>query len=156
MRQYIISLDIDPIYLDAAYATLPLHCRIMPRFETLMTAAEIARRVEYPFKRSGFIPVVSDALDHFGAHRDVLAHRIKPEDTVRQLHKQLLRILHQAGARFPESSQWLGDNFTPHVSNATGIEFSRGRTHVFRTATIFERYVVDSKKILRPQVSIRL
>lgn len=156
MRQYIISLDIDPIYLDAAYATLPLHCTIMPRFETLMTAAEIVRRVEYPFKRSGFIPVESDRLDHFGVDKDVLAHRIKPEESVRNLHKQILSILKRAGARFPESSQWLGDNFTPHVSHASDREFSSGRAHVFRTATVFERYTVDGKKILRPQASIRL
>lgn len=156
MRQYIISLDIDPINQNAVYATLPLHCTLMPRFETPMSAAEIGTLVEDVFKRCGFIPIVSDALERFGMHKDVWAHRIQPEDRVRDLHKEILKVLQDAGAEFTESSQWLGDTFTPHVSHAMGKAFSRGQTHVFRTATIIERCIVSGTRILRPRVRMHL
>lgn len=156
MRQYIISLDIDHINQDAVYATLPLHCTLMPRFETSMSAGDIRAVLEDAVNRIGFIPMTPGPLERFGLYRDVWAHRIRPEEKIRNLHKEMLSILQEIGANFPESAQWLGDNFTPHVSLVAGRGLTRGRTYVFRSATIFERRIVCEKRLLHPRAQLHL
>lgn len=156
MRNYIFSLDIDPIERGRAYEKLPLHCTIMPRFQTSMDPDGVIRKTAEAFRFSAPITLVSGAPALFGTNNDVPAHTLVDTKQLIWLHKQILWTFRVSDVTQPESGQWVGAYFTPHVSDYGDKKFAPGTEHIVKTVTLFERIENGDMRELHAVVQIQL
>ena len=115
---YLLALEVAPMTVGRAYEQLPMHCTIMHRFHTTLSAAALEAALR-PIV-SATLPVLLIPTQHqaFGPRKQ-LATLIELTAPLQALHRQLYEKLTSLDAQYTESD-WVGDGYTPHVTDKQG------------------------------------
>ncbi len=153
----LIVLPVQPIPLGEEYARgnpLPLHCTLMPWFaipygldirDVEDQLAHVARLVA-----CNSIALIGDCREIFSGHsHDVQVRTLKRRAPLLMLHTTMFALcarLHCA----PDSVEYVGASYTPHVSNRFGESFGEGQEVRPDRFVLIER-VHDATKVVRQE-----
>ena len=101
-----------------AYEQLPMHCTIMHRFHSALSAADLTFALEPIIAAS--VPIVMRPTGHmaFGP-RQQLVTMIELSAALLSLHMKLYEKLNELGVQYTETD-WVGTGYTPHVTDKHG------------------------------------
>ena len=74
-------------------------------------------------------------------------HLVRRDEGLVRLHSAVHEALKQSGARMVED-RWVGDSWTPHVSNTPESQFQPGSRHVPEYLTLIGRNRKGTKRVL--------
>ncbi|MDB5176039.1 MAG: hypothetical protein JWM81_897 [Candidatus Saccharibacteria bacterium] len=133
---YLFTLEVTPLNVGKAYASLPLYCTLMYRFHSPLSAQELIAAVEPLFARTK--PLLLEAGEHqaFGP-RQVLVTMLRPSPVLLLLHNALYTALNDLGVTYAEA-EWVGSGYKPHVSDQSGKSFAKLSPHMSTAIYLIE------------------
>lgn len=115
---YLLALEVVPMAVGQAYSQLPMHCTIMHRFHSVLSATALVAALQ-PIIRAAQ-PVNLLPLKHqaFGPKKQLVT-MVMCEPALFEFHCQLYDKLNSLGVHYTESD-WVGTSYTPHVTDKHG------------------------------------
>ena len=150
---YLLALEVAPMTVGQAYEQLPMHCTIMHRFHSALTAADLALALEPIIAASE--PIVLQPTGHmaFGP-RQQLVTKIELSAALLSLHMKLYEKLNELGVQYTETD-WVGDGYTPHVTDKHGKRLNAKEPTVSRAVYLIsvEHPLVGNKRLVTSKLS---
>lgn len=115
---YLVALEVAHMTVGQAYEQLPMHCTIMHRFHSALSAADLVLALEPIIADSE--PIVLQPTGHmaFGP-RQQLVTKVELSAALLSLHMKLYEKLNELGVQYTETD-WVGTGYTPHVTDKHG------------------------------------
>ncbi|MBC7708080.1 2'-5' RNA ligase family protein [Polaromonas sp.] len=115
---YLLALEVAPMTVGQAYEQLPMHCTIMHRFHSSLSTEALIASVAPIFARTAPVALVPQEHKAFGPKKQLVTI-LEPTPPLMELHQQLYAKLNSLGVQYTESD-WVGDGYTPHVTDKQG------------------------------------
>ena len=112
---YLLALEVVPMAVGQAFDQLPMHCTIMHRFHSALSAADIAAAVAPII--AACEPILLQPVSHqaFGPRKQLVT-MTEPSFPLLDLHRKLYSKLNELGVQYTELD-WVGDGYIPHVTD---------------------------------------
>ncbi|MEO8105510.1 MAG: 2'-5' RNA ligase family protein [Candidatus Saccharibacteria bacterium] len=151
---YFFTLEVTPMKVGDRYSAMPLHCTLMPKFFSNLSADALSDQVNVVFHRTTPLRLRPTERAAFGPQR-VMATLIKPTPAVLKLHAALYLFLNQLGVRYTESD-WVGPGYRPHVSDQSNSALPLNRTLPTRAVYLIEvEHPLNGKRrFIRSKISL--
>lgn len=152
MHTFLFLFEIDTLIAGATYRHLPLHCTLLPWFDTEMSPGELLERLGKVFKGAPPLELVSDKPELFGKSANIPVHVLKKETALMALHEALVGELRSLGVRIHPI--WSGKNYNPHVTTHGAKSFPPGSRKVVSQVSLIKAVDGHStrKKVLHKRI----
>lgn len=152
MNAFMIFLPIDPMSVGLEFKSAPLHCTLMPWFQTSASVAEIEQLIRNKCSKYRSLTLISGEPALFGPENDIPVHVLEPNLDLQTLHLELFDALNANGARFLD--RYAGPCYQMHVSNHKGRVFGPGMRLTVKKAHLIRP--VDEKDLSRKRVAAEI
>lgn len=152
MNTFLFLLEIDPLIAGATYKKLPLHCTLIPWFDTEMPPGELLGRLAKVFRNTPSFELISGESVLFGKDSNIPVHVLQKNPNLSTLHETLVRELISLGIQI--DSTWTGPSYQPHVTSLGGKSFPTGSKKCVAQVSVMKALNEHStrKKILYKRI----
>jgi 2'-5' RNA ligase len=132
-------LENTPVGVEFHFKDWPLHLTLVGVFslpnitKLLQRISEIARSLQ-PFS------LLADEAAQWGEEGQIHVMKLKVTPEISQLHTMLLELLRNADAQFNEE-RYLGDGYTPHITNQKHASIQSGETVNVSNISLIDMFV---------------
>ena len=140
--------------VGANYEQLPMHCTIMHRFHTEVSAAELKDNLTSIVENSPPITLVPVKHQAFGPKKQ-LATMIQQTPALLELHTKLYNHLNETGVQYTESD-WVGKGYIPHVTDKHGKRLSHSKPILSRAIYLIsvEHPLTGSSRYVEAKIAL--
>jgi hypothetical protein len=146
-RQYLLSLPLHKMNAGQEYASVPLHCTLMPWFLSDRTPQYFINYLLPIIEGYKAIELLADTVEMFGPKNDIRVHTVRRDsdwNSIILLHDDvffaLRRILVPA-----EKIQYASGNYRPHVMVQGDYALFPGQSAVIDAVDLIEK--VGEKRV---------
>lgn len=121
-KTYLLALEVEPMEVGRSYAQLPMHCTVMHRFLTELSAEALIAELAPIFDSAD--PLALRLSDHvaFGPRKQLVT-LIESSPELVTLHNRLFDRLNSLSVRYTELD-WVDAGYVPHVTDKNGKRIS--------------------------------
>jgi hypothetical protein len=128
----------------------PLHCNAVPWF--VLQKCQVNQFRDFLVHRAARVgaagmPLVAAHRAMYGPHEDVPVTVLQRSNPLLEFHMDLHRHLVSLGAEF-QDPHWVGEGYSPHVSDVGAQKFALGTTYVAKGVFAVERYPSGAKRLI--------
>lgn len=147
---YLFTLEVEPLKVGAIYDELPLHCTLMHRFYSRLSAEELSDSIKPLFDKSP--PITLTVYEHTKlGPKQVPVCLISLTKELDNLNMQLFNQLNQLEVEYT-APQWVGKGHVFHVTDRKNEKLDVGGNRICKAAYLIE--VVDHKRIVRKRFEL--
>ena len=146
-HRYLITLEITPVKVGKTYGDLPSHLTLMSRFFSDLGPNELAEILKPLFVRSKPVHISVSKTTKLGPKK-LTVHLMEHSAEIISLHNELRAQLDLILVSY-EYPQFIGNNYTPHITQRHGQIFRPGdsllATHCYLIEIIVGERVIKSR-----------
>jgi hypothetical protein len=152
MKAYLLALFLDPITEGIEVSgSLPFHCTLVPWFTVESRLTDMIDALERNVGRCRYADLISVGSAMYGKDCTVPVHELEKTAELMSFHRFLLKTLEEFHVHHLDP-QWVGDGWSPHVTDIGTRRFFQGLRSTVSVVTLVEANdVLDRtrKKILK-------
>lgn len=152
---YLFALEAALMQVGELYEELPLHCTLMHRFWSGLSAEELATRVRPLFAHIQPVTLIAEKHLLLGP-KQVPVSELKLTDDLRGLHAELYRLLHELHVDYT-ASEWVGEGYRAHISERPNARLELASKQQCEAVYLIEVKMPghDHKRLVRAKFSFQ-
>jgi hypothetical protein len=147
---YLFTLEVEPLRVGGVFDELPLHCTLMHRFYSELSADELGDNVRSLFDKTPQVLLTAYKHTKLGP-KQVPVSLIKLTEELDKLNMQVYNQLNKLEVEYT-TPQWVGKGHVFHVTDRIPDRLEINEGYVSKAAYLIE--VVDHKRIIRQQYEL--
>lgn len=152
---YLFALEVYPLEVEKVYDELLPHCTLVHRFWSALTPEELAEKIRPILESTEAITLISEKSVLLGPKQTPVS-KLKPTPELIRLHMRLYTLLDGLGVEYTEPG-WVGEGYTPHISEREYIQLKPGERHVSSAVYLIEVKVPGNthKRFVRQRLALK-
>ncbi len=129
----------------------PLHVTLLPNFTIIQPLKKLINELESYSQQAEPFEIMADGEALFGPGRDIRVSLIRPSESIRIVHKNLLNITVALGGEYDEP-RYIGQGFRPHATIQAEYRVTEGQPILLNSFTLVDMYPnedIERRKILK-------
>jgi len=144
-------IDISKVPREFAYTDWPLHVTLLANFTISQSLEKLIEKLELYAQETAPFEIMSDGESLFGPHQNVAVSLIRPSESIRKVHTDLMAITKALGAEYDEP-KFMGEGFRPHATKQADSRLADQQIHVLKDFTFVDMYPdnnIERRKIIK-------